>query len=56
MKSISIPMAEIMAKKTLDVEISVSGVRWAKVRLWIGVRILKLAARVIGCGIEIKVP
>lgn len=56
MKSISIPLGDIMANQTLEVEFHVTGVRWAKFRMWLGARIIKLGAHVIGCGIEIKVP
>jgi hypothetical protein len=54
MKSISIPLGDIMAKQTLEVEIQVTRVRWTKFRLWLGSRIIKLGARIIGCGIEFK--
>lgn len=41
---------------SLTAEIRVTGLRWLRARLWLGSRILKLAALVIGCGIEIKGP
>lgn len=41
---------------TLKVEISSASVRLFKFRLWLGALVLKLAARIIGCGIEIKGP
>jgi hypothetical protein len=56
MKAQSISMGDIMAGQTIEVEIRITGIRWFKFRFWLGTRILKLAARVIGCGIEIKVP
>ncbi len=46
------PMSEMMGRQTL--EITVTGVGVARFRIWLGCQILKLAAKVIGCGIEIK--
>jgi len=45
-----------MAGQTIEVEIRITGIRWFKFRLWLGAIFLRLAARTIGCGIEIKVP
>jgi hypothetical protein len=39
---------------TLQVEMRLTGMRWFKFRLWLGSRIFKIGARIIGCGIEIK--
>lgn len=53
----NINISEIVRKNlSLTVEIQVTGMRWFRFRLWAGSRILKLAAYVIGCGIEIKGP
>lgn len=52
MNAIKLPMKECLRELTLTVE--VSGIKTAKFRLWLGGLMLKLAARVIGCGIEIK--
>lgn len=38
----------------MQVEIKVTGMRFFKIRAWIGARIMKLAALIIGCGFEIK--
>jgi hypothetical protein len=56
MKAKSISIGDIMAGQTIEVEIRITGIRWFKFRFWLGTRLLKLAARVIGCGIEIKEP
>lgn len=50
----AISMQEAVRAMTLTVE--VTGVRAARARLWLGLKLLKLAARVIGCGIDIKAP
>ncbi|QUT07934.1 hypothetical protein KFK14_11395 [Sphingobium phenoxybenzoativorans] len=46
-----IHMPKLMSKVTLKVK--VSGQRRTKLRIWIGSQILKAAAIVIGCGIEV---
>lgn len=51
MAAIEMPMKSDMAGVTLDVR--VTGVRRARVRLWVGARLMRLAAAVIGCDIEI---
>lgn len=56
MKATPIRMSEIIRQQTLTVELCLTGVRWARFRIWLGVRIIKLGAYVVGCGIEMKVP
>lgn len=49
-------MSELAREMTMEVEIYVTGVRWFKFKCWLGAKIMRLAARIIGCGIEIKGP
>ena len=37
----------------LEVELCATGLRWAKFRMWLGARIMHVAAWVIGCSISI---
>lgn len=52
----TIPMADAIGAMTLEVEMKMTGIRLAKVRMWLGAAIFRIGARVIGCGIEIKEP
>ena len=56
MKARNISMGEIMARQTIEVEFSVTGIRWFKFRLWLAARIIKLATLVMGCNLKIKEP
>ena len=47
----NIHMPELMRQTTLS--IAVTGVRCARFRLWLGVHIMRLAAAVIGCNVEV---
>lgn len=49
---VRIPARKIMSELTLTVNLS--GVRAMRARIWIGKQFLRLAARIIGCGIEIS--
>jgi len=49
-------IGDCVRKLTLEVQVDLTGVRWFAFRFWIGSQFLKLAARVMGCGIEIKAP
>lgn len=46
-----IAMSTVMANVTLSVK--VTGVRANHVRVWVGLRLLRLAALVMGCGIRL---
>lgn len=48
--SVSVPMSAAMASLTINVRIT--GMKVARARLWLGTRVMMLAAVVIGCGIE----
>lgn len=47
----SIPMSTVMRQMTLSIRIT--GAKTAAARMWLGAQIMKLAALVIGCQIEI---
>ncbi len=47
-----IPMSDLCGRITLNV--TVTGVRVFKARLWLGSRLFRLAAWVIGVGCEVK--
>lgn len=47
-----VDMAEVMSGLTMQVQ--VTGVRMLRVRLWLGLRVLKLAAMIMGCGIAVS--
>jgi hypothetical protein len=52
---VNVPIGKIVRDNlTLTVELRASGVRLFKFRAWLGAQIMKLAALVIGCRIEIK--
>lgn len=48
-----LPMAEVMRSVTM--ELRLTGVRVFRARLSVGMMLLRLAARVMGCGIEVLV-
>ena len=55
MKSLTaISMRDVMAQTTL--QLSLIHVRRTRLRLWLGAQVIKFAARVIGCDIEISTP
>jgi hypothetical protein len=49
--AINVTSHEIMQNLTLEVRFS--GVKAFKVRTWIAVRLVKLAAVIIGCGVKV---
>jgi hypothetical protein len=49
--NITVPASQLVGDVTMM--INVSGVRAAQVRLWIGLRLIRLAARIIGCRLEV---
>lgn len=50
--NVTLPISEAAKRTTFKVRLT--GVRTFKLRFWIGMRLIKLGVRVIGCGIEIK--
>lgn len=48
---VTIPIQPLIDNVTMTV--NVSGVRAAQVQLWIGLQLIRLAARVIGCRIDV---
>ena len=40
--------------RSMTMRVRVKGVRVFRARLWLGTLLLRLAARLIGCGIEIE--
>ena len=48
---VNIPMQRLVGHMTITV--NVTGVRAARMRLWIGIRLIRLAALIIGCGIKV---
>ena len=53
MARVDIPMSKAMREVTLDLRIT--GTRVARVRMWLGCQIMRLAAFAIGCNVEISV-
>lgn len=51
-----ISMGEVARAYKLTVEFKLTGVRWFKIRLFIGAAFIKLGARIIGCELEFKDP
>jgi len=51
MTTINYPSSRAVCNLTLRV--NVTGVRVWRVRLWLGLRLIKLATMVIGCGFEV---
>ena len=45
---------DLMRRMTLNVKVTGKGV--LAIRLWVGTRLILLAAHVMGCGIEIEGP
>lgn len=50
--TVDLPMREVIAPMTLQVR--VTGLRVARVRLWLGAQVIKVGALIIGCGVEIE--
>ena len=53
MKSFGVHLPRVA--KQFDLKIKVTGVRRFRVRVWLGVQVLKLAAIVMGVGFEVSV-
>ncbi|HKY80270.1 MAG TPA: hypothetical protein VJM09_02220 [Sphingobium sp.] len=49
----NISMPQVVRGITL--QCSVTGVRRARLRIWLGAKMLKLAAAVIGCAVEVDI-
>ena len=52
--NIAIPYRNLMRRITLDV--TLTGVRVVHLRIALGCALIRLAARIMGCGIEFKAP
>lgn len=52
MAEATIDMRRLMAQTTLRVR--VVRVREHRARMWVAVRLIRLAARVLGCGVEVR--
>lgn len=50
--NIMVPMAMVMKNMTMNV--TIKGVRLHRFRIWAGVQLMRLAARVIGCGFNVN--
>lgn len=50
--TILVPMAALM--KDLTLEVNLTGLRANKFRVWLGMKFIKLGARVIGCGFRVE--
>lgn len=48
---VRVPAASVMRDVTMTVE--VTGLTVWRLRLWLGLQLMRLAARVIGCGIRV---
>jgi len=48
-----IPMAEVMSSMTI--ELRATGVKRMRFRLWLGAKIIAIAAFVMGCNLELEV-
>lgn len=53
MAAIELSMPDLMKHMTLDMV--VTGQREASIRIWLGTRLLKLGAWVMGCGVNVEV-
>ena len=42
------------AVRRLEFKVTVTGIKTMRVRMWLGVRLIRLAAMVIGCGIKVE--
>jgi len=51
---VNVPISKLMSDVTMNVNLT--GVRTWRVRVWLGIQLLKLAGRIIGCGIHIEGP
>lgn len=50
--SVNVPVSRVMHKITMQV--NVTGMHTWRVRMWLGIQTLKLAALIMGCAIEVK--
>ncbi len=48
----NVPMSDLMRRMTVNV--TITGLTVARWRLWMGTHIIRLAVRVIGCGLKIE--
>jgi hypothetical protein len=51
--NVDIPVSSVM--KSLMLQISITGLFFAKIRMWCGVRLIRFGVFIIGCKAEIKV-
>lgn len=56
MASSEMKMPISRAMSFLVINVKLTGVRGWRVRVWLGLKLMTLAARVIGCGIHIEGP
>jgi len=52
MKTVTVSAQDAMKQVTATVEIKVTGTSIMRLRLWLGIRLINLAAFVIGCRIN----
>ena len=51
LRDVNVPVQSVMRNITLHV--NVTGIQLWRLRMWLGIQCLKLAALVMGCGMEI---
>ncbi len=51
--NVEIPVSGVM--KSLTLQINITGLVFAKIRMWCGVRLIRFGVFIIGCKAEIKV-
>lgn len=53
MKAIEVPMSSVMQNITMRVAVRITGQTVFPVRVFFATRLIKLAALILGCGVEI---
>jgi hypothetical protein len=52
--AITFTAADLVKDFHMNVEVFITGMRFFKLRLWVASLLIKAAALIIGCGIDIK--
>ncbi len=52
MRSVEVNAGELMHHTTMHIRIT--GVRTFRARIWLGVRLISLAARIMGMGVQVE--
>ena len=52
--NLTLPVSDVLRRCTLNVRVRLTGLRIFALRVWLGTRLIRLAALVLGCNIAIE--